>query len=172
MVDSTGAKEGNQPETTRDPTNRWEWQQLANATASRFGQDSVLWAIIGSFWATNAVLLVALGATGTWPTSPALALIICSTGLFVSFLWLVMQAAALRRVVAYEAVMKRLESRMNLPSDTLLLPGDDPEETTAGKRDRMLPRARDVMPIAPLLAILGWAVGLVLALLQIVGTPC
>ena len=93
------------------------------------------------------MLLVALGATGKWSEKPSLRIINCATGLVVSGLWLIMQAAALRRVIAYEGVMRRLEDRLNVPKALRLLPQVDPETDAQGAR--YLPRARDAMPIAP-----------------------
>lgn len=129
---------------------------LPNAVSARFGQDGVLWTIIGSFWSTNAVLLVALGATGDWATSESLVKVICGTGLFVSFLWFVMQAAALRRVLYYESLTTALESAIGVPERTRMF-GRDPEASVRGAP--FLPEARKVMPFGPLVAIVGWAVG-------------
>lgn len=141
---------------------RWEWQQLANACSARFGQDSVLWTIIGSFWSTNAVLLVALGASGTWANDPTLRGVICGTGVAVSLLWLFMQAAALRRVVAYEDVIKHLEAQLKLSNEARLLPGD-PEDASHFRRGRLLFPARTMMPLVPPLSVAAWLVGLYLA---------
>src|SRR5438128_11572848 len=49
---------------------------ISGATSSRFSQDGVLWTIIGSFWSTNAVLLVALGASGKWAEVRSLKVVI------------------------------------------------------------------------------------------------
>lgn len=141
---------------------RWEWQQLSNAASCRFGQDSVLWTIIGSFWSTNAVLLVALGATGKWSNDPTLRITICGTGLLVSLVWFVMQGAALRRVGAYENVMKELESDLGIPLELRLLSGSDPEADALGIRK--LPQARLIMPWGPWIATGGWFFGLVVAI--------
>ena len=143
------------------PDEGWEWQQLAIASSCRFGQDSVLWTIIGSFWSTNAVLLVALGASGDWSKEPTLRIIICGTGLIVSGLWLVMQAAALRRVIAYEDTMCALEERLGVPAECRLLADSDREAGPKGKR--VVPSARLVMPLAPPFALVMWAVGLYFA---------
>lgn len=142
-------------------SSRWEWQQLSNAAACRFGQDSVLWAIIGSFSSTTAVLLVALGATGRLSEDPTLRIIVCGTGLLVSLIWLVMQAAALRRVKAYERVMEGLEASLGIPPEYRLLSGPDPETDARGVR--MLPQARVIMPWAPAIAMGGWLLAFVIA---------
>jgi hypothetical protein len=74
---------------------------------------------------------------------------------------MVMQAAALRRVKWYEEVIKRLERSLGLPPAMRLISGPDPEGGPGGSR--RLPRARDIMPIAPGLAILAWVLGLAFA---------
>ena len=150
---------------TREPsTDRWEWEQLANACSARFGQDSVLWTIIGSFWSTNAVLLVAIGASGFWSDEPTLRAVICAAGVVVSLLWMFMQAAALRRVLVYEDVIKHLEARLVVPDEARLLPGDDPEAAAGSKPKRRLFPARRVMPLAPPFALAAWIAGLYFAI--------
>lgn len=138
---------------------------LPNAVSARFGQDSVLWAIIGSFWSTNAILLVALGATGAWAADASLVLLICLTGLFVSGFWLVMQAAALRRVIYYEELTTVLESALSVP-ECLQMFGSNPEATTRGLP--RLPKARTVMPMGPYVALFGWGLGTVFAFINYV----
>lgn len=162
-VESTTLTATSTPPATSPLAERWEWGQLANACSARFGQDSVLWTIIGSFWSTNAVLLVALGASGKWSDEPTLRGVICGTGVAVSLLWLFMQAAALRRVLAYEDVIKHLEARLELPSQARLLPGEDPEAAPSSKPRRRLFPARVMMPLAPPLAVVSWLIGLYLA---------
>lgn len=137
---------------------------LPNVVSARFGQDSVLWSIIGSFWSSNAILLVALGATGTWASEPSLIRLLCLTGLFVSFLWWIMQAAALRRVIYYESLTTELEKLLGV-AEALRLFGSNPEASTAGAS--RLPKARTMMPLGPLLALLGWGLGSYMAFVGI-----
>lgn len=158
--DALGGLQPGPAEYAPDP-GRWEWGHIACAAACRFAQDSVLWAIIGAFLGTNAILLVALFSTGTFPTSSPARIIPCIMGMISSFLWWIMQAAALRRVKWYETVVLALQVRVALPEEYEIFSNPDRER---GPRRRRLPRARTIMPVMPLLAIAAWTAGLLFAI--------
>lgn len=88
--------------------------QLGNATGMRSSQDQILWVVIGTFWATNAILLVALFQTGQFPDAPV-GVALGTTGLVVSGVWYGMQRRALAHLVRLEALIRDLEQALYVP---------------------------------------------------------
>ena len=60
------------------------WHQLSNSINLRSSQDQVLWNIIGTFGATNAILLVALFSQGEPPKNNTVGIVISLVGLILS----------------------------------------------------------------------------------------
>ena len=81
------------------------WKQLQNALSARSTQDQVTWSIFGIFWASNAVLLVAI-----FTSQEKFALSIVSTiGIFTSCVWYSLVHRALGHIREYERVMSDIE---------------------------------------------------------------
>lgn len=131
------------------------WSQLTNVIAMRSSQDSVGWSIFGTFWTTNAVLLVALFATGFPPAS--IGKIISGLGLLLSVIWLAIQRRAIGNMSRYDTLIERLEIRLRVEPSLAISPALNPPE------DR-LPAGpgRQLMLWSGVGAILGWAAALLI----------
>jgi hypothetical protein len=132
------------------------WGQLANAINMRSAQDQVLWSIFGTFWAANAILLVALFTTGTMPTSPVVGIVVSIVGAVLSSAWYAMQARALGHLMRYEELIKRIENKLNF----------DPEYAISAEINRQAydqylgkgPRARKLMKACSIIGAASWVV--------------
>ncbi|MEO8681075.1 MAG: hypothetical protein ABI665_18640 [Vicinamibacterales bacterium] len=82
--------------------------QLTHAIALQCSSNQILWTVFGIFWAANAALLVALFATGAWPT-PTIVLIVASVGGALSMVWFYIQDRAIKYLRFYDAVVHQLE---------------------------------------------------------------
>jgi hypothetical protein len=84
-------------------------------------QDQIVWTIFGIFWAANAVLLVALFATGAAPQASVGAVVVSAVGAGLSGLWIVVQHRAIGWLTYYERIILRLEEEyLRLPPDLAL----------------------------------------------------
>jgi hypothetical protein len=77
----------------------------------------VLWSIFGTFWAANAILLVALFTTGKLPEDANVGLVVSTVGVLISLAWGTIQRRALGHVKRHEALMSKLEERLALDRD-------------------------------------------------------
>ena len=93
------------------------WAQLANAINLRSSQDQVLWSIFGTFWAANAILLVALFTGGTLPNDFIVGIVIYSVGTLLSLTWHIMQNRALGNLMRHEALITQIEIKLGLDPD-------------------------------------------------------
>ncbi len=87
------------------------WKQLSNAVALGAKQDQIVWTVFGVFWAANAVLLVALFATGDLPER-RVGIIASAFGIALSAVWWRVERRAIEYLGAYEEVIRRLERRL------------------------------------------------------------
>lgn len=95
-------------------TREEKWGQLSNAISLRSSEDQVLWSIFGTFWAANAILLVALFTTGKLPNDPDVGLVIALVGVIISLAWDKIQRRALGHVKRHEALMYKLEDKLEV----------------------------------------------------------
>jgi hypothetical protein len=77
-------------------------------------QDQVIWSIFGTFWAANAVLLVALFATGSPPTSFTVGRVVTGAGFVLSLAWHLIQGRALGHLLRFENLVEKLEERLHI----------------------------------------------------------
>jgi len=137
------------------PVNRPEmWNQLTNAINLRSSQDQVLWTIFGAFWATSAILLVALFTTGKLPENPVVGIAVASVGAAISLAWHFIQKRALGHVGRYEELMRKLEVELSLRAGLAV-------STEINREDYVQyvgegPRARKVMPVCSLGGFILW----------------
>lgn len=131
------------------------WTQLTNAIRLRSSEDQVLWSIFGTFWAANAVLLVALFTTGDLPANPVVGIVVSAVGTVLSVTWHAIQHRALGHLMKHEELMRKLETDLGFDPDYAVS-----AEINRRDYDRYLgkgPRARKVMPTCSLGAALLWA---------------
>ena len=106
------------PPDKNEPLERSEmWIQLTNAINLRSSQDQVLWSIFGTFWAANAILLVALFTTGDLPTNRIVGIIVATFGTVLSIVWHIIQTRALGHLMRHEELMRKLEAKLDFDPD-------------------------------------------------------
>lgn len=76
--------------------------QLSNASSFRSSQDQVRWTIFGAFWATNALLVVALFRSGNEYPRDVVGIVLAIVGLALSLVWHRLQNSALHHLVRRE----------------------------------------------------------------------
>ena len=131
--------------------------QLAKAWNLRSNEDQVLWRIFGTFWPTNAILLVALFRSGDALPTRWVGAIICASGVFVAVVWFLIQRRAIGHIKRFEMTADRLEKRLCISAEFGLSPrlnvGDYEAHLATG------PRARTVMPTCTVLTGFLWFIG-------------
>jgi hypothetical protein len=127
--------------------------QLSNVVNRSAYEDTVVWAIFGTFWAANALLLVALFSQGDFPRHPAVGIIISTAGTVVSIAWFLIQRRAIEHLARYETIIAALEEELRIPGD-LRLTGGRHRENLQGVG------ARKVMRGITQLAFISWGIGL------------
>jgi len=137
--------------------------QLTNAINLRSSQDQVLWSIFGTFWAANAILIVALFPNGDLPPNPNVGIVIESVGFFMCLIWYSIQNRALGHIKRHEALIAKLESRLNI----------DPAYAVSPKLNTELYKkflngcnARTVMSLSSVVGVIFWLVALSISLLN------
>jgi hypothetical protein len=90
------------------------WNQLQNALSSRSSVDQVYWTSYSIFWATNAVLLVALFSTGKLSTNTWVMIVISTVGLVQLYTWKTIQNRVLGHLERAEALILRIEEDLGL----------------------------------------------------------
>jgi hypothetical protein len=136
------------------------WEQLGRAADSRSSEDLVLWTIFGAFWGTNGVLLVALFVTGTFPTNPAVGIVVSLTGVLLSTVWRIIQLRSIGHLKRYEMLMDRLERRLDVPSEFALSASIN-EADYQKCVGRIWWRARTLMRWCSSMAAILWLISLV-----------
>ncbi|MDR3718733.1 MAG: hypothetical protein P4K98_08015 [Bryobacteraceae bacterium] len=112
-----------------------------------------MWAIFGTFWAANALLLVALFSQGDFPKNPAVAVVISAAGLVVSVAWFLIQRRAIAHLARYEAIIAAIEAELRIP-EAFRLTGNKRREGIRGVG------VRKVMCALTVLALVSWGIGL------------
>ncbi len=130
------------------------WSQLSNGVNRSAYEDTVVWAIFGTFWAANALLLVALFSQGDFPRRPVIGVIISTAGSVVSVAWSLIQGRAISHLARYEFIVGALEEELRIP-ERFRLQGDQHREKLQGLG------ARKVMRGITQLAVVAWTAGLV-----------
>ncbi len=127
--------------------------QLTNVVNRSAYEDTVVWAIFGTFWAANALLLVALFSQGDFPRNPAVGIVISTAGIIVCAAWFLIQRRAIAHLARYEHIIALIELELRIPAD-FRLTGDSHRESIKGVG------ARIVMSAITRLALASWVVGL------------
>lgn len=109
VTSSSGSDESGQRELSEHEL----WKQLTNVINSRSSQDEVLWSIFGTFWAGNAILLVALFPNGAAPKNFA-GIVISLVGVLLSLVWGAIQRRALGHIERYEELMNKVEEKLKI----------------------------------------------------------
>jgi hypothetical protein len=128
--------------------------QLSNVVNRCAYEDTVVWAIFGTFWAANALLLVALFSQGDFPKKPAAAIVISTVGMVVSVAWFLIQRRAIAHLARYEAIIAAIEAELRIP-EAFRLTGDEHREGIRGVG------VRKVMCTLTVLALVSWGVSLI-----------
>ncbi|MFI5259162.1 MAG: hypothetical protein ACHQ01_06075 [Candidatus Limnocylindrales bacterium] len=131
------------------------WKQLENAIALRSSEDQVLWTLFSIFWASNAILLVALFTTGTLPKDPTVGVIVAIVGLVLCLAWALLQRRGLRHLIRFEKLMEKVEQLLGIDASLAVS-----AEINRADYDLYVgrgPRARQVMQACPLAGALLWA---------------
>jgi hypothetical protein len=152
----------NQPERSFSPTGLLA--QLSNVVNRSAYEDTVVWAIFGTFWAANALLLVALFSQGDFPRHSAVGIIISAAGTIVSVAWFLIQRRAIGHLKRYEDIIAAIEEELGIPAD-FRLSGDRHRENFRGVA------ARKVMREITRLSVIGWGVGLGCFAWDAIGRP-
>jgi hypothetical protein len=127
--------------------------QLTNVVNRSAYEDTVVWAIFGTFWAANALLLVALFSQGDFPRNPGVGVVISIAGTIVGVAWFQIQRRAIAHLARYEKIVALLEVELQVPDD-FRLTGDKHRENIRGIG------ARTVMNGITRLAFAGWGLAL------------
>ena len=83
-------------------------------------EDQIIWTIFGTFWATNAILLVALFSTGKLPETPVVGVIVSGVGFALSGVWHLIQKRALVHLERFEELVQKFETKLRFPPDLAL----------------------------------------------------
>jgi len=132
------------------------WRQLQNAISLRSTQDQILWQIFGVFWASNAVLLVALVATGHLPGDPVVGLIVAGAGTALCVAWNLIQRRALGHLGRDEKLMAKYERALHV--DPAFAVSWDVNREAYDTYVSNGPRARHVMNGTGLFALAFWVI--------------
>ena len=141
---------------TPEGNGSWGWPErlslLSHLSDKRSSQDQVLWSIFGAFWATNALLLVALFNNGSWPPDARILRIVGSVGMVTAVAWTVIQYKALGFMKAVEEAMKSIQAKYVPPDLSTGWPSAPPPKHLA----------RIVMYVASIGSFLAWLAALLL----------
>lgn len=133
--------------------------QLSNGVNLRSSQDQVLWTIFGAFWATNAILLVALFTTGDFPSNHWVGVVLGAVGAALSVAWHQIQNRAIHHIVRHEKNMQRIESQLRVPPYVAIS-----AELSGAHSVHPLqrgPQARTLMRLCSIAALVLWLAALV-----------
>lgn len=152
---------------TCKPSNGDLWRQFGNLVQSRSCTNQVYWGVFAAFWASNALLLVALFERGELPKIPIVSLIISFAGAGLSYTWLALQQRVLRHLQYEEAVIKKLVALLLGPNSPYglnrKLPSRCPEN------NYFIPDwpTRDVVRRCTWFALIGWSIGAIYYLMRV-----
>ncbi|MGD0922788.1 MAG: hypothetical protein ABSA70_13630 [Terriglobia bacterium] len=128
---------------------------LNNAVSMCANEDQIIWSVFGTFWAANAILLVALFSAGKLPESPFIGSVVAAVGAVMSLIWHLVQRRALGHLARFEDVVHRLEEQLGISPQLALS-----ATINVDARDRFLrpPRARPLMQGCSFVSALSWFV--------------
>jgi hypothetical protein len=138
--------------------------QLSNVVNRSAYEDTVVWAIFGTFWAANALLLVALFSQGDFPRHSAVGIIISAAGTVVSVAWFLIQRRAIAHLKRWEDIIEAIEEELRIPAN-FRLTGDQHRENLRGVG------ARKVMGGITRLSVISWGLGLACFAWDAMGRP-
>jgi len=90
---------------------------LQNSSNLRTGQDQVVWRIFGSFWSTNALLLISMFSIGDKWNIYEVGIIISSIGILISIVWTLIQKRSIDRIKMHEDSMIYIENQLELSEE-------------------------------------------------------
>ena len=105
----------------RDVVGEAQWlasngqEHLRLLCEQRSSRDNVLWMIYGSFWATNALLVVGMFSTGRLTTDWALTYTITFVGFLDAVAWYIIQRCALSKIDSLEHAASAIEGKLHVP---------------------------------------------------------
>jgi hypothetical protein len=154
-LDSTpGCKEGAMSDDTpmdNDGEARWYEthgrEQLQLLYEQRSSQDSILWTVYGAFWATNAILVVALFSSGRLTADWRAAYLVPFVAYLDAAAWVVIQNRALRIIRKLEIAASAMEDRLYIPVEF---------RVSRSRNGRHL--IRGTMRLMSMMVTLAWAV--------------
>ncbi len=129
---------------------------LQNSSNLRIGQDQVVWSIFGAFWGTNALLLISLFSVGGLWNLKDVGIIISSIGIFISFIWTLIQIRSIDRIIVHENSMIYIENKLKF-SDELRTYSKPPIESFFIKI-----KARTIMRYCCILVMSLWMISLII----------
>ncbi len=141
--------------TRRTPNEEDLWRLLSHAISLRSTQDLVLWSIFGTFWASSAILIVALGGTLS-PPSPGPGLVVAGVGAGVGVAWALSQRRALHHLERDEDLMAKFEDALGLDLDFAVSWRLNSAAYDKRLKGRWWPKARQVMSFSPLAVVVFW----------------
>lgn len=148
------------PEHTSGLTPQDLLSQLATTWNLRSSQDQVLWTVFGTFWAANAILLVALFDGGKLPTERTVGAVISGVGFLMSGVWHAIQTRALGHIERYEVLAARLENRLDIPEVLSTSPRRNKVDYDLYVKGHF--SARNIMPLCSALSAAVWLIALLL----------
>ena len=131
------------------------FQQLNNALSMCANEDQIIWSVFGTFWAANAILLVALFSTGKLPESPFVGPAVSAVGALLSLVWHLIQRRALGHLERFEDLVQRLEEQLAIKPYLALSARINAD---ACRRFLKWPRARPLMQACSFVSTLSWFV--------------
>ena len=134
---------------------RESMEHLAILSEAWSSQNAGLWTVFGTFWATNAVLLVALFNGGETPTNPLVAWVVCMVGCAAAVVWTIAQVGAHLRQLKLESAFRKLESRII----------SEPDLHITSQLSKV-PWARIIMVACSIVVFIGWLILLHVLLLH------
>ncbi|HUY12786.1 MAG TPA: hypothetical protein VMX16_04030 [Terriglobia bacterium] len=135
------------------------WTQIQNAIALRSSQDQVLWSIFGTFWAANAILLVALFTTGDLPKNRWVGIVISAVGLAIALVWRAIQKRALGHIARLEELIRKIEEDLRV-EPRLAVSAEINREDYQRYVGKSIFSARTVMPLCSAGSAFLWIVAM------------
>lgn len=140
------------------------WTQLGNAISLRSSQDQVLWSIFGTFWAANALLVVAIFTNEYSEYEAFITAGIELIGIFIALIWHTMQNRALGHIYRHETLMSKIEKKLGFDREYAVSADINPEPFILFLSGL---RARKVMPACSLGVAIIWLISLLFTITTI-----
>jgi len=134
------------------------WNQLGHVVSMATKEDQITRMIFSMFWVANALLLVALFATGKMPIRKVGA-IISAMGVIISLVWFFIQWRSIGWLEYYERIIQRLEKRLSIPPG-IALSSHLNTRTLKVTVGRCIPSVRLLMIVSACVLALLWTLSL------------